>query len=736
MRTSPFLRFLFLMIFCAYTISPCAQTAVRVHSGITASMPYDGSSSIPANCFIAGDNCRYQEALISSAVAGPAGNTPPPDAQSIISFDCDQVGTNIVWIWVQDWLGQWTYSPSVVIQTDEEGVCPSGSFQQTAEFQTILGYSAALGSGGELTMHARDFVTGFTVHEDLSPTFSFSPDPADSLRTFTCEDEEVGVYQIYMHASDSFPPPESNSFLILYDNSGVCDNTEEAPGFHALHLLQLQLPPSGEMTLKASDFIPRSAPKSLTYAFSNDPADTLLRLGCVDFQQFDGNAQAIDIFAIAEDGTVSSLESNLFLYDDFGHCPTAYQPANDNACNAIPLEVTNGDCPYRLSNVGASAEAGEVAPPAGACDMPFAWCDGASVDNSLWFTFEAPASGSVGVEATLLNTQIAIWEADDCSSLTNGSAILVAADDDAGGGSAEARLEAVNFLIPGQTYYLQVDGHTGDSGSFDLYIWDAGLLQELTEGSPACTAAATAPVSEGHNRWLHLLGDDGGLIASVADGGNTLGALDGSLQVNDGMIRRDLQGNPYLDRNWQISTAEEAAGPVRLRLYFTLEEFQALQGAGAGIETPTQLFLTRVPDGACGPFSQDGETIDQLEYGLIDETDYYIDFEIPGFSAFYLNGGTGLTDTEGFQHLLPAPRLFPNPSQGQAMLSVWLGSARELHTELYTLTGQHIYQQSFDLPAGQQTITVGEDGLEPGIYLLRVWDAADGERNLRYIVTD
>jgi len=714
--------YLMLLALMALATGTAAQVAARIHQGITATLPYDGTSNIPASCFVAGDNCRYQDVLISLPMSEPLGDTPPPEAQSSISFSCDQVGTNPVGIWLQDWQGQWAYSPSVVVQTDNDHVCSGGLNWQTPEFQTTLGFTAAIGSEGLLTLHARDFVAGYTVYEDITPSFSFSPDPADTLLTLSCEDLGTAVYSIYMHASDSLQATHCESFVLLQDEVGVCSEGAEAPGFSAFNLLQLQLPASGELTVKVSDFLPKSAPQGLAYAFSPDRSDTLLRLDCSDYELLDGDFQPLDIYAIAEDGTYSSLKSNLFLYDSFNRCPavSGYQPLNDNACSALPLEVGDGSCPYRLSNVGAGAETGEVSPPAGDCGDPLSWCDGGSVDNSLWFTFKAPASGSVSIEATLLNTQLALWEAEDCNALTDGSAILIAAEDQGSGGSIEARIDTVNYLIPGQTYYLQMDGHAGASGSFDLWIKDEGLQQLLMAGSPGCTEAALAPVSQGKNAWQHLANESGHLIASIADGGNALGEISSSLQVHDGMIRTDASGNPYLNRNWQISTEQAAVRPVRLRLYFTLEEFQALQGAGAGIETPWHLSLTRVPGGSCGPFGGGGQGHKQLRYGNINEQDYFIDFEIPGFSAFYLNGNNTLTSTATETPPELQMSVFPNPSRDVAQLRLQLPRAMRLNIQLVSLTGQVVQQQSQEVPKGETVWPISTEALPSGLYLLRV----------------
>jgi hypothetical protein len=103
-----------------------------------------------------------------------------------------------------------------------------------------------------------------------------------------------------------------------------------------------------------------------------------------------------------------------------------------------------------------------------------AWCDG-TLDNTLWFSFNAPASGCVFISTCfadgIIDTQIALCTADDCTepSIVN----YIAANDDmeaACTGNAYSSELTYCGLTPGATYYIQADGYEGELGTFYIQV--------------------------------------------------------------------------------------------------------------------------------------------------------------------------------------------------------------------------------------------------------------------------
>ncbi|MFK7784402.1 MAG: T9SS type A sorting domain-containing protein [Crocinitomicaceae bacterium] len=129
---------------------------------------------------------------------------------------------------------------------------------------------------------------------------------------------------------------------------------------------------------------------------------------------------------------------------------------NDSTCLAQALPVDG--IPYSFDNTGATTQANEitVAPPTTGFNTTDGWGD-ANLTFTTWFTFDAPASGSMYVSGTDqgFDGQIAIYEATDCADFTTYT--LVAANDDALDFSSAAPDFSVCGLTPGNTYYLLHD---------------------------------------------------------------------------------------------------------------------------------------------------------------------------------------------------------------------------------------------------------------------------------------
>ncbi|GAB4252722.1 MAG: hypothetical protein Kow0027_17600 [Saprospiraceae bacterium] len=147
-------------------------------------------------------------------------------------------------------------------------------------------------------------------------------------------------------------------------------------------------------------------------------------------------------------------------------------PGNDDVCNAlpmtlgVPINANSNLCP------GASAQPGEVSPGAGtgssSCNSQDGWCSfETGVQNSLWFTFVAPPSGKVDISTSNTDdTQLALWSVGDCNNF--GSFTEIAANDDDGPLFAPFINDAC--VVPGQTYYLQIDGFDGTSYNTDITV--------------------------------------------------------------------------------------------------------------------------------------------------------------------------------------------------------------------------------------------------------------------------
>lgn len=152
--------------------------------------------------------------------------------------------------------------------------------------------------------------------------------------------------------------------------------------------------------------------------------------------------------------------------------------SNDTVCGAEMLSVDG--TVYYFNNTGATVSLGENAIiPAGSNPdgyngtiLPQLTWGVPIAEGSTWFTFEAPASGSMwfsGNDQNFFASQIAIYEATDCGDFTTFE--LVAASDQTD--ATIANKIAPNFtvcgLTPGQTYYIMHEAWSNGFGGAPIF---------------------------------------------------------------------------------------------------------------------------------------------------------------------------------------------------------------------------------------------------------------------------
>ena len=190
--------------------------------------------------------------------------------------------------------------------------------------------------------------------------------------------------------------------------------------------------------------------------------------------------------------------------------PSPTPPVNDAVCSALPLSYgPNG--PY--SNVLATVGPGEtVLPDDPTCNAQTGWCFDQDVENSVWFTFVAPASGNVTVstDGGDYDSQLAAYDAASCQDIESGTATLLAANDDdpdasgSGGTTLTSRLILCD-LTPGTTYYVLLDGWGGAEGETPIELTettiDAGFTYAATGLSVDFTDASSTSSTIASYMW-------------------------------------------------------------------------------------------------------------------------------------------------------------------------------------------------------------------------------------------
>jgi len=149
-------------------------------------------------------------------------------------------------------------------------------------------------------------------------------------------------------------------------------------------------------------------------------------------------------------------------------------PSNDDVCDAMELSAgtTEG-----LTNKHATVQPNEPMPDTtdpNACTAPMSWCAEGGLQHSVWFSFSVPKEGQLSVVTQGMDTQIAIYEAAQCSDiLEDGKHTLLAANDDYFGSDQNfaAAIMDLEGLNTDQTYWLQLDGSAGGAtGTFSIRL--------------------------------------------------------------------------------------------------------------------------------------------------------------------------------------------------------------------------------------------------------------------------
>ena len=149
--------------------------------------------------------------------------------------------------------------------------------------------------------------------------------------------------------------------------------------------------------------------------------------------------------------------------------------------------------------------------------------------------------------------------------------------------------------------------------------------------------------------WLHFE-SGGNRIISINPNGNNLGSTSTDVYINTGTLRDD-NSQYYLDRNWKITPTTAPITDVSVRLYFSDVEVEALRAAAGTCPTCTTItdaFVAGVTK--YSGINENGNLEDNsgmnYSYFLPSTVEvvpfadgYYVEFDTPDFSEFYINGG-------------------------------------------------------------------------------------------------
>jgi len=162
---------------------------------------------------------------------------------------------------------------------------------------------------------------------------------------------------------------------------------------------------------------------------------------------------------------------------------------------------------------------------------------------------------------------------------------------------------------------------------------------DVTDGTVnTCNTGTTVTIdATNSNYWVPITGPDGNIMAEIYANGNNLGTVTSSFYKNSGAIRIK-NSNHYLDRNMTITPQTQPSTPVKIRLYISKAELDALIADGAsGVSSISNLKILKNSD-ACGNSISATTTLITPTYAEAHGTNgYMLQGSISSFSSFYFS---------------------------------------------------------------------------------------------------
>lgn len=267
------------------------------------------------------------------------------------------------------------------------------------------------------------------------------------------------------------------------------------------------------------------------------------------------------------------------------------EPVNDEAPGAVALVVdspclgniySNKDATFNhVDSLGTEPNPDVDTTPEDA--LSGRWLT--SADETVWFKFKAPASGSVIIstesipQGSNFDTQLALYEATD-SSLYKFFNLIVSDDDNGDFGLGYNSVFSYSGLTPDSTYYIQVDGYGAISGNFCIEVREGVIRLDDEECTPGYFVENVDGTVDGGDRWYNIYSrpdvlDLGDLLVAVKPGFQNLDTVFCRMSVAD-TIPYSINEVPYLPAYVSLSTSELPSDPYSVRMFFNRSEFDSL----------------------------------------------------------------------------------------------------------------------------------------------------------------
>ena len=442
-------------------------------------------------------------------------------------------------------------------------------------------------------------------------------------------------------------------------------NKAQNPASYEGKILRFNLVTDGDAGLAA--WIPNDNPYSSTSA--------VWSIGIRNNQGFAYDT-ATGILYGSSHGPYSDDEINIIEQSkNYGH-PLVIGYAADNNYNGSTAGASNttSSCPLIVSESGNAATIG-----ASYKDPLFsAYAASQAVVNNIWLTNPSnggwPSEGWSGLDI-YKNTFVPGWKNSlVVSSLKWGRVLRMKlgpsgttivptnGSDTISYFGSQNRFRDIAFAPNGKDMYVVMDRSTTSSGPSSgnpIVPSCAGCVQKYTflgyaDAAGKSTIPTAIDVTDGtintcntgtmvtidntnNNLWVPITGSDGNIMAEIYPNGNNLGIVTSSFYKNSGSIRIK-NGTHYLDRNITITPQNQPSTSVKIRLYISKVEFDALDADPvSGISAITDLKILKNTDPCSSSVVANTTLITPTFAEAHGSNGYMLQGNISAFSSFYFS---------------------------------------------------------------------------------------------------
>jgi hypothetical protein len=320
----------------------CGPLAV-LNQGLTIGLPASGSVTLPASVFDRGSQDECGTTGLTFSFSPNAGNTSKV-------YNCAQLGTHPVNIWVTDGDGNQHSATTEITVQDPANYCANGGGGCQPVPVLFSSLTVHLRPDGTVTLQASDWDAGSqNVCQAGNLTFSFSSSTSNQSRTFTCADLGAQTLEIWV-TDGALNQSRATVSVEVQDGAGFCNNpTATCKQLALLHSgIVINLPTDRVATLPASIFNAGSSDEcntgGLNFAFVTPNPSPLKNFTCADL-----GVQTEEIRVIDANGYVMTLEVTIHVMDREASCDgPGFATATDN-CDPDPVvsysdQSTPGAC--------------------------------------------------------------------------------------------------------------------------------------------------------------------------------------------------------------------------------------------------------------------------------------------------------------------------------------------------------------------------------------------------------